>query len=142
MTELGSVTLLITFLSVSQVLPRGINLKSPVFRFLKCQIRVLRCCKLQILRYSVPWTKQYDKAIINCKNMATGAGLIQMDSFVLLVCFVFMGFFISVFWNFLHQKSCYLEILWIPNSMIFFSSIFSIVENWGLSINHHENGLS
>ena len=117
------------------------ELKSPVFCFLKCQICVLRCSKLQILWSAVTYTKRNNKAIINSKIMATEVSLIQIisastvfDCFVLLFFALFLCFFLlyfPYFEIFRHKKLCFLwKFHFLPEFRAYFS-VFRITENWG-----------
>ena len=92
------------------------NVKSPVFHFLKCQIRVLRGSKLQY--------KTYDKAIINCKNMATEAGWMpyfrRLHSCVLFCFYAFLLYFP-------YFKIFGIKIAFSVNSVIFPDSVISFL---------------
>ena len=77
------------------------TLESPVFCILNCWIHVLRCSRVKILWSSVTY-KTYDKANINCKNMAIEAGLIQLfgTSAVLFYWFLLLFFLLLLFFFF------------------------------------------
>ena len=136
---------------------RCLKLKSPVFRFLTCQIRVLQCSKVQILWSSVTctkhiWQSNYKVLIppwviwstmhwIQCTHCTVlkihgnwtrinTANRFDPDFWWLVILIVF-----SVVWNLRYQNLCF---LW--NSVFFyvlpkfceFCPVFRIAENWGL----------
>ena len=76
-----------------------LGLSPQVFHCLTYHICVLPCSKLKILWSSVTCTKHNVQAIINCKNMGTEEGLIQIfgTSTVLTVFFYCFFFFLLCF---------------------------------------------
>ena len=127
------------------------TVESLVFHFLNCQICVLRCSRTSKYVIFRDMYKTYDRAIINHKNMTTEARVNtgnrfhtdfrRMQSFILLgFCFVFMICLLYFpyfdFFFFCIKNLVFCEILFCVNlcfsRILWFFSVFHIVENWGL----------